>query len=227
MPEYKFVIQFKSNFHVGSGFGFAQIIDNTTIKNAEGVVYIPASTIKGKLRCICRKIAMSLNEVGYHQKGTDLICDGGRLNNISVCKTRLSEACIICRLFGSVFQSGKLIFHDAQLSKEKKIDEIQLLQKINRFSNVQTETISGVKISRRSRTSDAKQLFNSENGLHTLSFEAKISTINDEDLKPREEELLLWGTKALTHLGGQKSRGLGRIETIDFINVVPVAAEEK
>lgn len=213
MNEYNITIELKSNLHVGSGFGFAKIIDHTSIKDSEGLAFIPGSTIKGKLRSLCRKIALTLEEENF--KSSDIqknICDGGRVSGKAICKVELEKACILCRLFGSVYQEGKLIFTDATLT-DVNAKKILILSKFNRFDiKEQNETKPGVKVSRGRRTSDPKHLFMSENVSHYLTFKGKIYT--KQPLNSDEKALLKYGLKLLSHIGGQKSRGLGRLKSI-------------
>ena len=209
MSEYKITICLRSNLHIGSGFGFARIIDHMSIKDAEKLAYIPGSTIKGKLRSVCKKIALTLNY--------DNICQ--TLDNPKFCKyKKLKECCVICRIFGSPFTEGRFFFSDAKLEKTEA-EKIGTLSKITRFRvDEQNEVKNNVKLSRVRRISDPRHLFNLESVSKRLRFEGVIrvrealNQLLDEEQMKAEENLLKYGLKALTHLGGQKARGLGRID---------------
>lgn len=203
MKEYTVKFCLKSNLHIGNGFGHLGMIDKTTIKDHDEIVIIPGSTIKGKLRSICKKICLSLeNEFGRVCAGKD---------SLAICKTSLDMACIICRLFGSAYNEGKLIFKDACLSPDDK-ERIRVLKEIGPFASVQSELRSGNRISRHLRTSFPKQLFVSESCPCELSFEGKM--YSREALSGEEKKLLLWGAKSLLQIGGQKGRGHGRVSVI-------------
>lgn len=218
MKAYQITIDLKSNLHIGSGFGFARLIDHTSIKDAEGLAYIPGSTIKGKLRSVCKKIALTLGDGIYLSQGNKKICQSlePALGQSAICKhDSIEDRCIICRLFGSAFAEGKLLFTDAKLN-EADAGKIKVLSKINRFRvDAQNEIKTNVKLSRYRRVSDQGHLFVSENVSKSLVFTGTIYAkeyLAPEGLAPKEEELLRYGLKALTHFGGQKSRGLGRVE---------------
>lgn len=212
MNEYNLRIELKSDLHIGSGFGFSRIIDHLSIKNADGVAYIPGSTIKGKLRSVCKKIALTLKEQPYPNQENQ-ICQS--LESQEMCKhDDETDRCIICRLFGSPFAEGKLIFTDAKLPDTKK-DEIIALSKIKISPIVEGQSIlkTGVKLSRARRIADPKHLFTLESVSRTLPFAGKIlMRQTSQPLTEDEERLLEYGFRVLTHLGGQKSRGLGRVK---------------
>ena len=200
MNEYKIRFNLKSNLHIGSGFSFMRLIDKTTVKDRDGCVFIPGSTIKGKLRSVCKKICLSLDgEFGA-------ICQGK--DSLMICKTSLDNACIICRLFGSAYNEGKLIFHDAFLLPDDR-EMITIMKSIDPFIYIQSEYRSRNKISRYLRTSSPKQLYTSESCPSKLVFEGKMCS--GFDLTKDEKQLLCWGAKSILHLGGQKGQGLGRL----------------
>ncbi len=122
------------------------------------------------------------------------------------------ERCVICRLFGSPYTEGKLIFGDAELDESQQ-NEFRLLHKISRLRvDKQSELRNGVKISRKLHISSPQALFSMESVSKELAF---IGTINAKELLDKQEkDLLIYGLKILTHIGGQKARGLGRIESI-------------
>ncbi|MBU0567809.1 hypothetical protein KJ693_01280 [bacterium] len=215
MDEYKITILLKSNLHIGSGFGFARIIDHTSIEDAEGLAYIPGSTIKGKLKSVCKKIALTLKDEGFLNK-EGKICRSiePAKGQEGLCKHDEDKTrCVICRLFGSPFAEGKLIFANATLN-EDKAEEIRVLSRINRFRiDTQNEVRTNVKLSRYRRISDARHLFMLENVSKDLQFTGCIYA--KEPLSPEEKELLKYGLKTISHLGGHKARGLGRVEKIN------------
>ena len=70
MEKLKLEIQFQSSFTIGSGIGFASFVDSCTIRDHNQVAYIPGSTIKGKLRSLCKKIALELGDEFGEKKDT-------------------------------------------------------------------------------------------------------------------------------------------------------------
>lgn len=218
MSEYNITIHLASNLHIGSGFGFARVIDHITVKDSEKLAYIPGSTIKGKLKSVCKKIALSLPDCLY------LNSDGHICQTISedkFCRQEdFAKRCIICRMFGSPFTEGRLEFTDARLAADEA-EKIKELYKITPLRvDIQNEIKDGVKISRIRRVSEPEHLFTLENVSKELSFQGTIiikdvlDQLLDNKKIEMEKELLKYGLKSLTHLGGQKSRGLGRISLI-------------
>jgi len=102
--------------------------------------------------------------------------------------------------------------------KSSEAKEIRQLSRINRFRvDKQDELKNGVKLSRISRISDPKHLFNLESVSKELKFEGVIrvrdflNKLLDKERIKAEDRLLKYGLISLKHLGGQKSRGLGRV----------------
>jgi CRISPR type III-B/RAMP module RAMP protein Cmr6 len=209
--KYKITISLKSNLHISSGFGFAQIIDHTSIEDAEGLAYIPGSTIKGKLKSVCKKIVLTLGDKAFLNK-EGKICQSLESSNgqKEICKyDKQNDSCIICKLFGSPFKEGKLIFSDAR-PDEVQAEKIRVLSAINPFRvNTQNEIRTNVRLSRHRRISDENHLFVLKNVSKELKFTGFIYA--RENVTSVEEELLKYGLKTTYHLGGQKARGLGRI----------------
>jgi len=212
VKTYRITIQLKSDLHIGSGFGFARIIDNMSVEDEEGLAYVPGSTIKGKLRSVCKKIVLTLGDKAF-LNNEEKICQSfaSTKGQEGLCKhIEQKHRCVICRLFGSPFAEGKLLFTDAKLD-EVHAEEIRVLLKINRFHiSTQNEVRTNVKVSRTRKLAEDGHLFVSENVRKSLVFTGLLYI--KEPLSSDEEMLLHYGLKALTHLGGQKSRGLGRVE---------------
>lgn len=211
MKEYTIIISLKSNLYIGSGFSFARIIDHTSITDEKGLAYIPGSTIKGKLRSVCKKIALTLADKAFLNK-EERICQTFEpaKGQKGLCKhDDEAEYCIICRLFGSPFTEGKLFFRDAVLDQQQA-EEIRMLYAISHFRvKEQNEIRNNVRLSRYRRVSEDGRLFITENVSKSLEFTGSFYT--KVFLSEEEEKLLKYGLKIISHLGGQKARGLGRV----------------
>lgn len=184
-------IKTQSPLHIGSGLGWAGIVDRTVVRNGAKAAYIPGSTLKGKVRYHCERLARRLNE--------KLTCGN------SICKT--DKRCIICRLFGSPFMPGSLTFHDALLVEELG----------GELAKSHLNTRTNVQISRARRVALEQHLFTSEHAVPQLLFTSTVegnlpakSTegLVDDDL-PFEIWLLLSGIRLVEMLGGGCSRGSG------------------
>ncbi len=196
-------IGFGSPFRVGSGLGCTPDLDHTAVRDADGLPYIPASMLKGRVRSLCKKVALTLADTTPAYEG---ICD--TLHSSEGCKPFPGRSpCIICRMFGSRFFEGALRFTDGLLSEEVR-NELRLRRSIcpGKLDFELHQPRAQVGINRRRGVAQAKILFRGETLPETLSFTARIIG----ELGETEEQLLAWGVNLLTHLGAQKSRGLGQ-----------------
>lgn len=196
--NFNLTISFMTQFMMGSGFGMAGLIDSRTVKDKDNIVYIPASSIKGKIKAEFKKVIITVNNGN--------ICN--TLTNGELCKkSDIKDACVICRLFGSEFYEGSLFFSDGTIGYEyhdvlSKIEENSLLPQF------QAKTKTGIRINRILKVAEDKALFNYETGNPLLVFNSNIygcSWLTDE------EYLYFKNTITnITHLGGNKGGGLGR-----------------
>lgn len=209
--ELTFRIQAKSALHIGTGLGLAGVVDRRTARRLHDkdvrLVYIPASSVKGRLRWHFTQLARNLF-------GKKAICDPDQ-------HCRTLPFCPICVLFGSEALEGQLAFHDAALAKEWQNlayarDYGGSLKLADFF---ETERRTNVSISRRRGVAIEQQLFASEVASSELEFDAKVSgevtgvlpplKVNGVDV-PAEIALLIIAARTVPHIGGSKSRGLGR-----------------
>ncbi|OPX19801.1 MAG: hypothetical protein BZ151_07310 [Desulfobacca sp. 4484_104] len=208
LRERQLTINFSTPFRVGSGLGRGLGLDHTAVRDAWGLPYIPASTLKGRLRSLCKRVALTLaaTDPVYNN-----ICQ--TLDNREACKPAANEKpCIICQLFGSRFWPGALRFSDGRLSETQQTQRTELLlrQRLHpgKIDPALAQARTQIRISRHRGVAEAKFLFCGEALPKTLIFTARINIIGD--LAAAAENLLDWGVRLLTHLGAQKSRGLGQ-----------------
>lgn len=191
-------VEFKASFFIGSGFGLAGIIDLMTLKDGNGVVYVPGSSLKGKIKAEFRKILVSLGLPACQTHKKSNICD----------RPDISETCALCRMFGSESYEGALIFEDVKLGDSS----YELALKLNKgfMPSLQSSPRTGLKINRLFKTAEPEALFFTEAANNLASF---VGRIHGTVLATEEEYLLFIQTiESNTHLGGQKSRGLGRCQ---------------
>jgi len=192
-----------TGLHIGASKTDAAIgdIDNSVIKNSEGVPYIPGSSLKGKIRSLLEK-----------KEGKELCICGNR-----------EKDCNICVIFGSAAdkraeETGptRLIVRDCHLTeetrrkmenKEGEFRELDLFYTESKWEN----TIDRVT----SRASNPRQTERVPQGAE-FEFQMVFNLMENEDIA--RFEYLLSGLFLLEddYLGGSGSRGYGRIEFRDL-----------
>lgn len=180
----------------------------TYLSSKGAVPFIPAESVKGSMRSICKKISGYSCDKGRHNI-TNI--DAEELNKLERLKEIFSEDqlkelskniklnlyyalnCPICRLFGSPMVCGKLTFSDMFASSDAKIS-----------------TYTSNSINRKTRTVEKDRLFTIEYVMPT-SMHLKIIANNIIDMN--ERRLLAMLLKVLStkgiKIGGLKSRGYG------------------
>lgn len=179
-------------------------IDKATIKNKNGKLIIPASTIKGKLRDECQRIFKGLNP-------NEFTCEPPRAENMCPQpyikgKTDI-EICPICKIFGSPWKTSPLFFSDLVLQNHE-FDPDSTEDK-HRNTTIKI----GVAIDRHTHIARDKSLYYLETSPqgYPVNFSNKIS-IKGEVESEKDAGLLYAGIQSLFNIGGSKSVGLGWIE---------------
>lgn len=198
--RFEFDLKMTRAWHIGTGLARG-LIDRTINRDARGSVYVPASTIKGRLRNACEHVARMYNS---------------KSNQLQVCNPpdprfmcRGSAACITCRIFGSAYAGEQLYFEDGCLQQEQAIYDL---------SN-QAQPRARVKLDRKRGIAASGHLFTSEYAELGLTFRSRAVgrlplTPIDEDITQSYELILLAaGMRMLKELGGDKSVGFGACET--------------
>lgn len=200
-------IEFKSPFHIGSGFNKGKLVDSLVLVDQDGFPYLPASSLKGRLRANLLSLVNTLeaeldylNEVCVSEQKDKKIC-----KNIDP-----TDNCLICRLFGSAFTPGSLFFSDFKLANSEVLEFIAAAGGIKNFTKHLKTIRSANRIDRRLKNTVPKALFDYEVTNHKYKYQGQITGsayLSDEELKLFKNSL-----KLITHLGAKKSRGLGRCE---------------
>ncbi|SEM52800.1 CRISPR-associated protein, Csm3 family [Candidatus Frackibacter sp. WG12] len=175
-------------------------LDSTVIKTSEGIPYIPGSSLKGKLRSLIEK-----------KKGRSKICDCGR------------KECEICTVFGVGAGAGnekigptRLYVRDANLDETIKK---QMKNKVGIFSELElnyTESKVENVINRKNSKSD--NLRNLERVPAGAKFDLNLvyNILMDEDIKRFKEVVVALRMLEDDYIGGNGSRGYGRIKFEDL-----------
>ena len=194
-------IEFKSPFIVGSGFGLAGLVDLTTVRYSDNIVYLPASSLKGKIRSEFKKNMETLSSAGA-------VCNSIVGNKTEICKVpNLAEACVICRVFGSELYEGSLTFEDGVMDSAMRSRLVEI-EGDNVMPVFQSSVRTGTRINRWLRIVEEGALFTCEGVNPVLVF---TSHIHGSCFISGDEYVYLKQTIAtITHLGGNKARGMGR-----------------
>jgi CRISPR/Cas system CSM-associated protein Csm3 (group 7 of RAMP superfamily) len=174
------------------------LVDRTTRRNARGEVYVPASTIKGRLRNACEDVARLYCSADEQLQR----CRPPSPQNMC----RGSAPCIVCRIFGSAYVGERLFFDDAVLR-----DDLREVYD----PAIQSEPRTRVKLDRRRGAAAKGHLFSTEYAEPQLAFRTEVS--GRLPLTPLAEEkglayeliLLAAGVRMVKELGGDKSAGFG------------------
>ncbi|MBM3711840.1 MAG: hypothetical protein FJW56_00150 [Actinobacteria bacterium] len=213
--EIKININSEMPLHIGTGLGKGGVIDKSIIKDYAGNVYIPGSSLKGKIRHYYTMLYRSFINNTLHNGQAYCTFD-----NIENC-------CAICQVFGSKYHQGRFTFSDAMLKEEELsgfFKPVRITDKDFQFILVLVRRHN--KISRKRKVAEEKHLFTAEASMFGLQYKSVIDGILtvEPNLSPFPKEALLFiaSLKMLNKIGGGKSRGLGKIQVdIESINDQP------
>lgn len=196
-------IQMDGPLALGTGFRRG-LIHHTVERDADGFAYIPASSLKGRVRRACEQLA---KDVGLR------VCHAPRPGGM--CSAH-KQACLVCRVFGSPGRGSDLHWRDAHLTEDYRAAFDDNDDGINREAQFYART--QVQLSRVLGTSAPDRLFTSEFTVEDLCFESSITgwlevtPIAGDDLTGGYEMLLLIaGLRLVNTIGGGASRGAGWI----------------
>jgi CRISPR/Cas system CSM-associated protein Csm3 (group 7 of RAMP superfamily) len=187
-------IHVESPLHVGTGYARG-LVDRAVMRDLDGNVYLPGSSLKGRLRDACERLA---------RQYCVSVCGAPRPSDMC----RAWHPCLVCRIFGSPGRESGLIIDDGRLTGEWA----EMMER--GFGQLQRRT--QVQLSRRRGVAAEGRLFTSEFAAEGLSFETRITGRLDLTLVLNEAGryyeiiLLLGGLKLIGALGGGNSRGMGR-----------------
>ncbi|HXH13080.1 MAG TPA: RAMP superfamily CRISPR-associated protein [Alphaproteobacteria bacterium] len=181
-------------------------VDKVTARDADGKLIIPGSTLKGRLRWECERVARALGWAVCHAPRPDTMCP----YDLPLQDGRPSF-CIVCEIFGASGQRSPLWFNDAALQLHEELQSTplgksQLASHERRAFDAQIRP--GVSISRRRRAAFSQRLFFTETSAPNARFLFR-ACIEGELPSDQHRALLLAGVRMLSFVGGGRSRGLG------------------
>lgn len=206
-------LTFQTPFHCGTGLR-SGLIDRTIVRDAEGYLYVPGSTIKGALRMHCEWLSRL-----YEQDDEDMRERIDSPHEMEKALWNMSNSLtMITRIFGSHQHPGCLFFDDAhQTDQDKQQYDSKERDGKGKYQRLQTDLYTQVRLHRPTRTAVTGALYTSEFGIKGFTFKGSIvgwlkcisiEALNDEPT--HSLLLLLAGLHMLDRLGGNRSTGKGQ-----------------
>jgi CRISPR/Cas system CSM-associated protein Csm3 (group 7 of RAMP superfamily) len=193
------IIQVDGPLAVNTGFRRG-LIHRTVERDADGLAYIPASSLKGRVRRGCEQIA--------RQAGLN-VCSAPHPNGM--CSAHTKQPCLVCRVFGTLGRASGLHWHDAQLVQEYR----GVFEKEHVEAQFYSRT--QVQLSRALGIATADHLFTSESTVEKLRFESSVTgwldvmpIAGEDSMGGYELLLLLAGLQLVNTVGSGSSRGIGQ-----------------
>ncbi|MHA1757003.1 MAG: type III CRISPR-associated RAMP protein Csx7 [Promethearchaeota archaeon] len=223
-------ILMENSFHIGKGTSFDPIgTDLPVIKTADGLPYIPGSSIKGIIRTQLEKILRTFDMQGKKIDNKKGACDifgqecisneeekklieentkNGEFDEENFLKQLSEKLCITCSLFGSTKIASRIYVKDAFL--------------LDPNIEIKTEIKDGVAIDRDTGTAKNKFKYDYEVVPAGTKFSLHVILENVEDWEVGLLGLIfnLWKRGEIA-IGGKNSTGLGwsKLENINIYYV--------
>jgi CRISPR/Cas system CMR subunit Cmr4 (Cas7 group RAMP superfamily) len=230
-------LTFTTPFHCGTGIREG-VIDRTVVRDDEGYLYVPGSTIKGVLRERCEQLARLYDQqdiTSPHDAKAALLGLGTR------------KPSMVARIFGSQNLPGKLFFEDARQDENdlRQYDSQERHGGKGKYKGLQVNVSTQVRLDRPTRTAVPGALYTSEFGASDILFKGTIlgwiecTAIDSNAMQAETGQtsgvtptysllLLVAGLQMIEWIGGNKSTGKGHCRcTITGIEVnqAPVEAD--
>lgn len=198
--EHTYTLAFRAPVSIFTGLGIAGLVDRIVVRDADGLPYIPGSSVKGRLRFFAERLLRSgPPPAGYRLHAQDQ----------PICKA-VNTACTVCRLFGN--PSIPALLHVGQASPVPPWDDLfrQLLKvNSNPVVHPDVEIRPGIALSRLRRTALPDHLFFDE-AVPAITFSGRLFL--DSRATPQEARLLVWVGTLVDALGARKATGRGALE---------------
>jgi len=186
---------FKTPVNIGSDVKDGTFADRPLRKDKHGWPYIPATSLRGRVRHRLERLARTLDL--KPPPCAPPLAD-------SMCQVDTAEQiCPVCQIFGSPWHPSPLRFTDLKLVEPAFLAE----QRESIKPAPSTILRYGVALSRHRRVAEENLLFTTEvfsPGV-PLTFRGEIKG----DLTPAQLALLVYSLKSLSNLGSSKTSGLG------------------
>jgi CRISPR-associated protein Csx10 len=191
-----------SDWHVGSGAGRPGNIDRLIVRDADGLPFVPAKTLRGIWRDACERLARGLDggETGDWSRFVDLLF--GSQPALSHNDPTGRHADPNKKPIESALRVSPALLPEALRDRVKGNQE---------FLEAMTFVKPGVRIDRRSGRAVEKQLRFEEMARVDAVLVAECALrLHSAELREAASALLVGGAKLVERLGGKRRRGAGR-----------------
>jgi len=201
-------VTFTAPFHHGTGLRLG-LIDRTVVRDHDGYLYVPGSTIKGCVREQCERLSRL-----YEELDQDMLARIASPHDTQQALWAMDQpVTMVTRIFGSHHHPGRLFFDDARQAKDEHQDE----DEERSYKSLQTSLYTQARLDRPTRTAVPGALYTSEFGTKDFTLHGTINgwltciAIETLEHKPTYSLLLLLaGLHMIDRLGGNKSTGKGQ-----------------
>lgn len=187
-----FTVRMLSDFHIGAGFGNTTV-DSVVARDAQGLPFIPGTTIAGLLRKGLWNL-LKLDQLHAYRK----CARSGNEEGPAYCTGEAQDSCPLCRILGTPARSKKW-----QVSSGAIDDPKHRLPSVIRWRN---------KVNKRTRTAETRKLFNQEYAPRDLSFQFTVSNVRTNAPVLEEAAIIVAAFRTISHVGSSIHRGKGLCE---------------
>lgn len=193
-------VRLHSMLHVAGPGQPRPLVDRTVAVDEQGVPYLPASSVRGRVRAHLERLLRACGLPVCTPPRPARMCPHAGLEGT------VDGYCLACRLFGSPWRDAAVTVGDFRLVRGSCGAESETWE---RMMVVRT----GVGIMRKLGTVREERLFFTEAVPHAAGGD-ELRFAGEMEVRADRAAIgwLVAAMRLVTHLGGQKGRGLGRVE---------------
>lgn len=183
-------IELLSELHTSGPGRSLPLLDRCIEVDERGMPVIPSSLLRGRVRAQMERLKKALGEPVCTPPNPERMCPHNAYDQAS------PTYCAVCKVFGSPWKQSSLYFSDFRLS-----------------SPIKTNRRTGIGINRKLNTVEEQRLYVIETV--PVQNEGTVFTgVAEGWLSCEDITWLVASMRSLTHLGGGKGRGLGRVNIV-------------
>ncbi|WP_298821615.1 RAMP superfamily CRISPR-associated protein [Chloroflexus sp.] len=187
----EFEIIFKSDYHVGAGYGLGLQVDSALLRDPDNIPVIRGTVLAGLLRERLKEL-LSLAPFDNQRHTEDE-----------------TKSCLECSIFGSSKQKKRWRISSA---RPEGLMTPQAPSDNWRAGETAAQITTRVRVNPCTRRAEENKLFTREEGNGSLQFRFIAECDSDDDQVQQEIELLVAAARMLRNLGAGKRRGYGECE---------------